>query len=147
VELVIYAQYLTDTTKGYGATGKSCNYFQGTATSLSPDSSLQAGRPTVGRIIFNTYNLVDRATTLTDLLFQSVTSTAIHETMHILGFDSTLYDTFLDPNLGYPYASTTIINSSIVNSQRPKTNIITTPFVTAWARAFFGCPSLPGMLL
>jgi len=78
VELVIYAQYLTDTAKAYGATGKSCNYFPGNPTSLSPDLSLQAGRPTVGRIIFNTYNLIDQATSLTDLLFQSITSTALH---------------------------------------------------------------------
>lgn len=101
----------------------------------------------MGRIIFNTYNLVDQASSLTYLLFQSITSTSIHETIHILGFDANLYNTYLDPNLGYPYTSTRITNSSQVNSQRPPTSILTTPFVTAWARTFFACSSLPGMLL
>lgn len=55
-ELVLFAQYLTDTAQGYGATGKSCDWVSGTR----PDLTLQVGRPTVGRIIFNTYNLVDR---------------------------------------------------------------------------------------
>jgi hypothetical protein len=105
-DLVIYVQYLTDSQKSYGATGKSCSYIPGTASSGSPDLTLQIGRPIVGRIIFNTYILVDLETVLTNRLFQSITATALHETMHIMGFDSTLYATYLDPNLGYPYAST-----------------------------------------
>lgn len=55
-ELVIFAQYVTDASKSYGATGKSCDYVNG----VYPDSILQTGRPSVGRIIFNTYTLVDR---------------------------------------------------------------------------------------
>ena len=54
----IYILYTTDTLLTYGATGKSCKYF-GDSASL-PDTTLQIGRPTMGRIIFNTYNLVDR---------------------------------------------------------------------------------------
>jgi Leishmanolysin len=130
----------------YGATGKSCNYFPGTASVASPDNTLTVGRPTVGRIKFNTYNLVDRST-LTNLLFQSVTATALHETMHILGFDSTLYSTFLDPTLGYTYSTPQIFNSSAVNAQRPRTSLLTTPYVTAWAKSFFNCSTLQGMLL
>jgi len=76
-DLIIYVQYVTDPTLSYGATGKSCNYFPGNPTSSSPDNTLTMGRPTVGRIKFNTYNLVDQHT-LTNLLFQSVTATAIH---------------------------------------------------------------------
>lgn len=58
-DLVIYVRYLTDKGISYGATGKSCNYYPGTATSSTPDLNFQIGRPTVGRIIFNTYVLVD----------------------------------------------------------------------------------------
>lgn len=57
VDLVIYVRYITDAGPGgYGATGKSCKYYSGNAL---PDMQLMQGRPTVGRIIFNTYNLVD----------------------------------------------------------------------------------------
>lgn len=145
VDLVIFVQYITDKGQTYGATGKSCKYFPGTPTSGSPDLTLQMGRPTVGRIIFNTYNLVDNQTILTNRLFQSVTSTALHETLHIIGFDSTLYSTFLDPTTGAPYASTTI--SGTVNSNRPATTFLTTPYVLSWAKDFFGCSGLLGMPL
>jgi len=53
--LHIYVKYLTDKLIGYGATGVSCKQFSGTT---APDSTLQAGRPTVGRVIFNTYTLL-----------------------------------------------------------------------------------------
>ena len=55
IDLVIYVLYTTDSSLSYGATGKSCKYFPGTPTTVSPDLTLQAGRPTMGRIIFNTY--------------------------------------------------------------------------------------------
>lgn len=54
-DLHIYVRYTTDKNIGYGATGISCKQY--TATS-APDSTLQAGRSTVGRIIFNTYKLL-----------------------------------------------------------------------------------------
>jgi hypothetical protein len=54
-DLHIYVRYVTDKNIGYGATGISCKQY--TATS-APDSTLQAGRSTVGRIIFNTYKLL-----------------------------------------------------------------------------------------
>lgn len=54
-DLVIFVQYITDKDITYGATGKSCKYISGAL----PDQTLQVGRPTVGRIIFNTYKLVD----------------------------------------------------------------------------------------
>lgn len=94
-DLHIYATYITDANTAYGATGKSCKYY-GDGTATLPDATLQVGRPTMGRIIFNTYNLVDTQSSLTNRLFQSVTSTACHEVLHILGMDSTLYNTWLD---------------------------------------------------
>jgi hypothetical protein len=142
-DLVIFVQYLSDKSKTYGATGKSCKYFTGSA---NPDYTLQQGRPTVGRIIFNTYNLVDQQTILTNRLFQSVTSTALHETMHILGFDSTLYTSYLDPTTGYVY-SYSVMTSGNYNANRPATNVLTTPNVLAWAVNFFGCSNLTGVPL
>ncbi len=99
---------MTDKSKAYGATGKSCHYVAGAAV----DNTLQAGRPIVGRIIFNTYSLVDTAPSLTNRLFQSVTATTLHEVMHILGFDSTLYTSYLDIETGSPYNYTIFINPS-----------------------------------
>ena len=92
-DLHIYARYITDKNTAYGATGKSCKYFGD--SSSSSDSTLQRGRPTMGRIIFNTFSTVDSSSSLTNMLFQSVTSTCLHEMMHILGFDSTLYARWL----------------------------------------------------
>ena len=56
IDLLIIARYVTNKNIGYGATGKSCDYVGGSI----PDYTLQVGRPTVGRVIFNTYNLIDR---------------------------------------------------------------------------------------
>jgi hypothetical protein len=87
-DLHIYVRYITNSQIGYGATGVSCewNPLSGVA-----DPNLSAGRPIVGRIIYNTYNLVDSVTSFTNRLFASITSTSIHETLHILGFDQSLY--------------------------------------------------------
>lgn len=148
-DLHIYVRYVTDNTIGYGATGKSCKYITGRSM---PDATFQQGRPTVGRIIFNTYNLVDRQTSLTNRLFAEVTTTALHETIHILGFDSSLYATYLDSttagNIGGLYSST-IYQSVTLDAGRTGGNnyILKTPKVTAWAKAFFACGSLTGMAL
>ena len=66
--------------------------------------------------------------------------------MHILGFDSTLYDTYLDPLVGMVYSSPPKIVGN-VNALRPTTYFLTTPYVLAWAKDFFGCNSLTGMPL
>ena len=146
----IYMLYKTDSSLSYGATGASCSYY-GTGGTL-PDSTLQIGRPVVGRIIFNTYNLVDTKTSLTNLIFQSVSSTAIHETLHILGFDSTRFSTWLisdesDPRFGNTYLTQTASGSGTINANRPATTYLTTPKVLAWARSFFDCATLPGMVM
>lgn len=150
-DLHIYVTYITDKTESYGATGKSCKYF-GDGLTPPPDSTLQVGRPTMGRIIFNTYNLVDTAASLSNRLFQSITSTALHEMLHILGMDSTLYSTWLDsdPTSGTytsNYTATTQSGSGFVSVLRPSSTFLITPNVKAWAQTFFACPSTPGMLL
>jgi len=66
--------------------------------------------------------------------------------MHILGFDSTLYSTYLDPTTGNLYSSGPQILGS-VNANRPATSLMSTPYVLAWAKAFFGCSSMTGMPL
>lgn len=106
----------------------------------------------MGRIIFNTHNLVDQQTSLTNILFQSVTATAMHETMHILGMDSTLFGSWLvtDPNsaqYGNVYTATTASGSGTIHATRPSTNYLITPNVTEWAHNFFGCNTLLGMPL
>jgi hypothetical protein len=55
-DLHIYVRYVTDKGLSYGATGVSCKTFDGTTM---PDSTFQYGRPVVGRIIFNTYTLLE----------------------------------------------------------------------------------------
>ena len=74
-DMHIYVLYITDSTIGYGATGVSCNWVP---TATYPDTTFRAGKPTVGRIKFNTYNLVDNEDALTNRLFASITATAIH---------------------------------------------------------------------
>ncbi len=103
-DLHIYVKYTTDNTKGYGATGVSCQW---NALSGIADTTLKAGRPTVGRIIYNTFNIIDSKGTLTNRLFAAITATSLHETIHILGFDQSLYSTYLDLNTGLPYAQVT----------------------------------------
>jgi hypothetical protein len=105
----------------------------------------------MGRIIFNTYNLVDQKTSLTNVLFQSVTSTALHETMHILGFDSSLYSTWLisdeaDPDFGKPYPNPKVSGTTHAN-RTARSFFLTTPNVRDWARDFFNCSTLEGMPL
>ena len=81
-----------------------------------------------------------------------MTTTALHEVIHILGFDATLYDTYIDStttgNIGHLY-SPPIYQSVNLNVARTGGNnyILKTPRVTAFAKAFFNCPSLQGMAL
>ena len=95
-DLHIYVLYITDSGTSYGANGASCLYYN-TGGSY-PDNTLRIGRPIMGRIKFNTYHLVDQLSALTNIVFQKVTATAIHEVMHILGFDSSRFNTWLVSN-------------------------------------------------
>ena len=136
-------QYISDKVISYGATGIHCSEFTGTT---APDSTFQAGRPTIGRIKFNTYTLLENAgisndeALLTNRRFASITATAIHETMHILGFNSNLYSKYLDPRTSNGAVYTSYKSNAIsLHPSRPATIMLTTPSVTAWARDFFGC--------
>lgn len=68
--------------------------------------------------------------------------------MHILGFDSSLYSSFLDPSTGniYSYAITQSVN---LNAGRTGGNnyILKTPSVLSWAKDFYACASITGMAL
>ena len=65
-DLLIYVRYVGDSGITYGATGVSCKWVTGISL---PDSTFQMGRPTVGRIIFNTHTTVDQEAALTNRLF------------------------------------------------------------------------------
>ena len=71
--------------------------------------------------------------------------------IHVLGFDATRYGTFLDPSTGNVYASTVAVIEAGVHADRTtvvgNTYKITTPHVVSWARDFFDCVSITGMLL
>lgn len=137
-------RYITDSQTSYGATGVSCNW---NPTSVNVDATLRAGRPIVGRIKFNTNKLVDTKSSLTNRLFASITATALHETMHILGFDPNLYSAYLDSSTGLNY--TQVIQSRVLNAQRTggPNNLMITPAVSAWALSHFGCSNVTGMPL
>jgi hypothetical protein len=68
--------------------------------------------------------------------------------MHILGFDSNLYTTYLDPNSADGSEYTSYVSASAkLHGSRPASILLTTPYVTAWAKDFFGCNSITGMQL
>lgn len=142
-DLHIYALYTTNSAIGYGATGVSCIW---NAVSAAVDPTLSAGRPTVGRIIYNTFNVID-SKAKTNRLFASVTATSLHELMHILGFDQSLYTTYLDFNTGRPYSQ--VVELINLNPRRTggSNYIMKTPAVTAWAIAHFDCANITGMPL
>jgi hypothetical protein len=141
-DMHIYIRYITDKTQGYSATGVSCQW---NTIAGYPDTTLRAGKPTVGRIIFDTYNIIDNKGSLTNRLFAEIASICIHEMMHILGFDKNLYATYMDYNTGnvYPQPTTPVI----LHANRSTNYIMQTPAVLAWTKQFFNCSSAPGMPL
>ncbi len=145
-DLHIYAIYVTNSSAGFGATGVSCAWSASSNGAVDP--TLKSGKPTVGRIIFNTYRIVDTRTPLTNRLFSAITATSLHETMHILGFDQSLYSNYLDYNTGLPY-SYPILQSVTLHASRVggPNYLLKTPAVTAWALAQFGCVNVTGMPL
>ena len=95
------------------------------------------GRPDLGRIKFNTYKVVD-GQVLTNRLFAAVTATAMHEFIHILGFDASLYATFLNPSTGNVYSAVTQNVTTSIHASRTAitgdTHAVITPHVVAWVR-------------
>ena len=87
-DLHIYVRHITDNTIDYKATAKHCKKIE---SKTLPDLTFQQGRPTVGQIQFNTFQIIDSHKVLTNHLFASITGTSIHEIIHVLGFDSGLY--------------------------------------------------------
>ena len=63
-----------------------------------------------------------------------------------MGFDSSLYSTFLDSTTNAPYSSAVLQTATNLHASRGLTKWITTPSVVAWARAWFGC-NVGGMLV
>lgn len=145
-DLHIYVTYVTDNTLSWTATGKYCKVAAGSTLSPNADPTLARGRPIMGRIKFNTAHTLD-GTTLTDRLFADTTASAIHELIHIMGFDSSLYGTFLDSATNKAYATPISQTATGLNASRLTTKMITSPKVVAWAKAWFNCNSITGMLL
>ena len=68
--------------------------------------------------------------------------------MHILGFNSALFSTYLDPDSGTGTVySSTVSGPSSLHASRPAGYLLTTPKVTEWAQDYFGCPGITGMQL
>jgi hypothetical protein len=143
-DLHIYILYVTNSSWTAPATGKYCKTADGSGN--LPDPTLARGRPIFGRIIFNTaYNL--DGFTLTNRLFADLTASALHETVHILGFDSSLYGTYLDYSTQTVYATAVLQTATGINSNRATSKMITTTNVLTWAKSFFNCNSITGMLV
>ena len=122
--------YITDSSEAEQATGRYCGKAQGAGA--LPDSTLAFGRPTAGRIYWNTAVGLDGAT-LTNRLFADTTATALHEVFHIMGFDSSRYSTYIDANIQNAYASAVLQTATWFHSSRAATKWITTPNVVARA--------------
>lgn len=66
---------------------------------------------------------------------------------HVMGFDSDLYATYLDSTTNVTYASAVMQTATGLKAGRVVNKMITTPNVVAWAKAWFSCASITGMLL
>ena len=75
-DLLIYATSITNETLTYTVTGKSCVYSTNGIPPPGPDYYLQYGRPTVGRMKFNTFPKL-KGFQLTNRLFATLTSGVI----------------------------------------------------------------------
>jgi proprotein convertase subtilisin/kexin type 5 len=100
----------------------------------------------MGRIKFNTAYALD-GTTLTNRLFADTTASALSEMIHIIGFDSALYTSYLDSTINNTYVSQIMQTATGLAAGRSVTQMITTPNVVTWARSWFNCPTINGMLL
>lgn len=143
-DLHIYVLYESNSSKSSVATGKYCQVTAGSGS--LPDATLARGRPTFGRLRFNTAVTLDGAN-LTNRLFADTASYALHEVFHIMGFDSALYSTYIDSNTQTTYATPVMQTATGMQATRSTTKWITTPNVLAWAKSWFGCSSIGGMPL
>jgi hypothetical protein len=70
--------------------------------------------------------------------------------MHILGFNSQLFETYINPNsaTGTLYTAGSYLSGPTkLHPQRPASYLLKTPNVLAWAKDFFGCDGITGMQL
>jgi hypothetical protein len=64
-----------------------------------------------------------------------------------MGFDSSLYTSYLDASTQNVYASAVLQTATGLSAGRATTKWITTANVVAWAQNWFGCNSIGGMLV
>ena len=70
--------------------------------------------------------------------------------MHILGFDSSRFQYYLNPGTGNVYGNGNyLLQNQVLHASRTggDNDILITPNVKAWAIDFFACGSLDGMAL
>lgn len=74
---------------------------------------------------------------------------SLHEIIHILGFSSSLFPYWLDPETSKPYSKEKYSEVVKIATRwgRENSTMIRTPHVLHTAREFFGCPSLEGIFL
>lgn len=123
------------------ATGKACSYAAGSGR--FPDEKLAIGRPVVGRLIVNTAQITHESTAEA---LSSVVSSLLHEIIHILGFDRSLFHTYLDRQTKSPY-SFNVTEEVVLNEKRGTSLLLKTPRVTQWVRNYFSCDTLTGAQL
>jgi leishmanolysin len=104
------------------------------------------GRPIAGHINFNPYWL--RPNIAEDALvyrIQEIVQTAIHEIHHVLGFDRTAMNRFLDPDTNVLRPAGWVLTS--MATARTTVTAVKTPNLLAMARQYFDCPTLEGLPL
>lgn len=108
----------------------------------------------MGRILFNTNYMFDSLdnSILTNRLFASTTANALHSMIHILGFDSDLYQFYLNTITGSPLGLQNVIkltnsNTNFGTIYKSNSYMIITPNVVSEAKKYFGCNTLTGMPL
>lgn len=67
--------------------------------------------------------------------------------IHIMGFNSNLFSTYLNPATNNTYTYSVMQTATGLSSGRSTTMMIVTPFVKDWIRNWYDCGDLDGMLL
>lgn len=120
-DLIIFITSVNDKTSSYIASAIYC-----TTNSYNR-------RPSVGMITFNENSLEVRLDKV-----ESMISTAIHETLHILAFCPSLYESF-PASTNQPFYSQ--------RDRLGKVTFFRSPRLLQYAREYFGCPTLDGIAL
>jgi len=126
-DLVLLVTATYDSSQNYIAAASSCY------TNID-------GRPVIGNVIFNTaYGFSDD----TEYNFQNQIYTTLHEVGHVLGFSSSLYKYYLDPNTNLPYANPNDV-VKIVTVNGVSTSVLKVEPLRTKLRDYFGCSNLEG---